>query len=121
MRLFDDDTPSDACPKWYTLERMVVQISYCPGRAGDAITTSLNLQRGESVEKRTVEEIIEHLLRNSDSIDDLTIAYTIKESPSEEYDLIVDTTCTNYFTTVGILDFAKTVFRDGDMIAEPTE
>ena len=73
------------------------------------------------MEKRTVEEIIEHLLRNSDSIDDLTIAYTIKESPSEEYDLIVDTTCTNYFTTVGILDFAKTVFRDGDMIAEPTE
>ena len=49
VRLFDDDTPSDACPKWYTLERMVVQISYCPGRAGDAITTSLNLQRGEIV------------------------------------------------------------------------
>ena len=99
----------------------LVQVCNCPARAGGAGTTPLNLQRGESVEKRTVEGIIEHLLRNSDSIDDLTIAYTIKESPSEEYDLIVDTTCTNYFTTVGILDFAKTVFRDGDMIAEPTE
>lgn len=121
MTLYDTPSSISQCSKRYTLERSVVNICNCPARAGDAITTSLNLQRGESVEKRTVEEIIEHLLRNSDSIDDLTIAYTIKESPSEEYDLIVDTTCTNYFTTVGILDFAKTVFRDGDMIAEPTE